>query len=200
MELVCLWPDGTTCPVHEYNETEFGFLGDDYTIINGADIEYQELNGTWRHVINPAWNFDTEYRILQPTKKESNMISMDKTYRYASSCGTELVRILCTDRPHPTYKVVAVSTTGIVSCHTKLGIAADSDEFNLIEATEYDTWLIDAPVHYKEYASDIATSVGHFAGVGSKGLPLVWADGKTSHTAEGREVLPCEIIELVEKD
>lgn len=61
---------------------------------------------------------------------------------------------------------------------------AEDDEFERGKndlVSIYETFLIDAPVRAWNTVED--TVHAHFAGVDEDGLPMVWADGRTSHSS-----------------
>ncbi len=108
-------------------------------------------------------------------------------------------RILCTDYVHTSSKidapfcvVVAIldyeapgdESIAMLTADLKLHVGSKAPYL-----TEYSPWndvAIDTPVWCRDLRDDPHWEKRHFAGFHHDGRPLVWNDGKTSHTAIGR--------------
>ena len=113
-------------------------------------------------------------------------IEMGKKYRTRDG---RKVRVLCTDRRHNEYPVVALvtsfcGTTETLDTFTSNGFEVTTESesnYDLIEVTPYDDFKIDEPVmvRYNDYSE---WERYHFAKVTSDGLPMTFAKGCTSWT------------------
>ena len=108
-------------------------------------------------------------------------------------------RIICTDRKFYNTNcpiVVLIMTHGTVEeahyytedLKALTGTTYD-DGMELVEVIHYPNFSIDAPVVCWDNQEDSVPEVfaGHYAGVSPYGLPMVFPDGKTSYTNQGRE-------------
>lgn len=110
----------------------------------------------------------------------SGMIEMTKKYRYASG---EPARILCVDRPGPSYPVLSMADNGTLYAHDADGkYAYNYRDRQLIEVSPWGDFELDQPVMVSDAGE--GWSRRYFAGV-KDGKPLAWTGGKTSWTASG---------------
>ena len=127
-----------------------------------------------------------------------NKIEMNKKYRNRD--GKE-VRILCVDRNHPLFPVVALvqhsEQDQHVSSFTSDGRYWDEPAEcgrDLIELGPYDHIKIDDPVVVSGTSGALFRR--YFAGVSQEGKPLGWLLGGTSYTATTQfEWATCELFD-----
>lgn len=126
-------------------------------------------------------SFDYVEQPEQP-KDQPMKISMDK--QYLTRDGRE-VRILCVDRDHQDYPVVALIGDGIES-FTAVGSyrahSEDDSELDLIEYNPAQDLKLDQVIWVRNYLEG-KWYPRHFAGLDNWGNVQVWNDGRTSFTA-----------------
>jgi len=122
------------------------------------------------------------------SESKNKTISMDKKYRTGD--GSD-VRILCTDKKHPVYTVVALikaENIDILETFTSEGKCFKNkspSSYDLIELTPYDDFKIDDKVLVSNASTNPKYMYkGYFAGVTKEGLPTTWVSGLTSFTAD----------------
>ena len=111
-------------------------------------------------------------------------IEMGKQYRTRDG---RKVRVLCTDRKHSFYPVIALMPSkdgdfDQYGTYTSEGLFSDSDQesgYDLIEVSPYDDFKIDEPVMVRDYPAD-KWKRSHFAGVSDSGCPRTFAMGRSS--------------------
>jgi len=109
------------------------------------------------------------------------MIEIGKKYR--TTDGTKVRRILCVDRSHVVYPVVAELVTGEITTHTLDGVSSGLRDYALVEVKPYEDFKIDEPVMVRRVYGDPWVR-RHFAGVNADGKPTTWDYGKTSWSRE----------------
>jgi len=108
----------------------------------------------------------------------------------------ESVRILCLDRNHSKYPVIAmVGTKGEVHCYTSEGVIYINKEhrLDLIVISKYDSFKIDDKVRVRNGYESWKNR--YFAGVDINDRPLAWYGGGTSFSANEKvRYNECELV------
>lgn len=104
---------------------------------------------------------------------------IDPTRKYVTRSGLAVRRVLCLDRAHHAFPVVAEMENGDVMTYTLDGNSSSKHSLDLIEVSPYADFMIDEPVMVRT-SSDSVWSKGHFAGVGADGRATTWYCGTSS--------------------